>query len=117
MQDTVAIQEMRKKDVLILVFKGKLDEVSSMSAEKKILDFVDKGENRIILNFSELSYLSSAGMRLLIRVTKKVKSSGGKLIVCSIPSPLLDVFKMSGVDHVIEFANDEEEALKNFSFK
>lgn len=114
MQDAVALREKEVGDVLIIYVKGRLDAMSSMDAEKQIFNFIDDGHTKIVLNFAELDYLSSVGMRLLLRATKKLKSLAGKLVVCHVSISVMDILKMSGFDHVIEFARTEEEALKKF---
>lgn len=113
-EGVVDVKEEKKGDILILRMRGRLDAVSSPSAEKKVFDCINSGENRLILDFSGISYLSSAGMRMLLSTTKKLKSLSGKLIVSSVTSNVMDVLKMSGFDHVLDIAASEEEALHKF---
>lgn len=113
-EGAVEIKEEKKGDVLILRIKGRLDAVSSPAAEKKVFDFINSGQNKLLLDFSGVSYLSSAGMRMLLSTTKKLKTLSGKLVVCSITPNVMDVLKMSGFDHVLELAKQEEEALHRF---
>lgn len=115
MQDAVALREKQVGDILIVSIKGRLDAISSVEAEKQIFSFIDEGHIKLILNFKELDYLSSVGMRLLLRATKRLKALSGKLVVCQVSVGVMDILKMSGFDHVIEFARTEEEALKKFS--
>ena len=114
MDETIAIHEKQSGEVLILQIKGRLDAISSIDAEKKIFDYIGSGHHNLVLNFSEVDYLSSVGMRLLLRTTKKLKMLSGKMVVCSLTSNVMDILKMSGFDHVIEFSKNEEEALKKF---
>ena len=114
MQDAVALREKKVGDVLIIYIKGRLDAISSIEAEKQIFNFIDEGHTKMILNFAELDYLSSVGMRLLLRATKKLKALSGKLVVCHVSISVMDILKMSGFDHVIDFTRTEEEALKKF---
>lgn len=110
----VELKEEKKGDVLILKIKGRLDAISSPTAEKKVFDCINNGQNKLLLDFSGVSYLSSAGMRMLLSTTKKLKTLSGKLVVCCISSNVMDVLKMSGFDHVLEIAKTEEEALRRF---
>ena len=110
----VDVKEERKEDVLILHIKGRLDAVSSPSAEKKVFDFINNGQHKLLLDFAGVDYLSSAGMRMLLSTTKKLKTISGKLVVCSINTNVMDVLKMSGFDHVLELAKNEDEGLKKF---
>lgn len=108
------INEEVKGDVLVLHIKGRLDAISSPSAEKKVFECINNGQEKLLLDFSGVVYLSSAGMRMLLSTTKKLKALSGKLVVCSINGNVMDVLKMSGFDHVLETASSQEEGLRKF---
>ncbi len=110
----IELKEEKKGDVLILRFKGRLDAISSPSAERKIFESINKGLNKLLFDFSGITYLSSAGMRMLLSTSKKLKTLSGKLVLSSISSNVMDVLKMSGFDHVLEIAVSENEALSKF---
>lgn len=110
----VEIKERQEGPVLVLHIAGRLDAVSSPAAEKKVFENIHSGQHLLLINFSEVSYLSSAGMRMLLATAKRLKAISGKMIVCNIPANIMDVLKMSGFDHVLEIAATEEEALSRF---
>jgi len=114
MEETITIEEKLNGDVLVLMLKGRLDAISSIDAEKQIFNYIGSGHHKLILNFSDVDYLSSVGMRLLLRTTKKLKMLSGKMVVCEIKTNVMDILKMSGFDHVIEFSKSEDEALSKF---
>lgn len=114
MEETTQFEEDKKGDVLIMRIQGRLDAISSPVTEKKVLEKIIEGSHKLILNFSEVDYLSSAGMRMLLTTTKKIKTLSGQLIVCSISSNVMDILKMSGFDHILQLAESEEEALSKF---
>jgi anti-sigma B factor antagonist/stage II sporulation protein AA (anti-sigma F factor antagonist) len=108
------MKEDKKGEILVLYIKGRLDALSSPSAEKKVFDCINEGHNKLLLHFAGVEYLSSAGMRMLLSTTKKLKALAGKLVVCSVTTNVMDVLKMSGFDHVLELAKSEEDGLKKF---
>lgn len=114
LEGMVSITENQKGEILVLYLKGRLDAISSPTAEKKIFDCINKGAAKLLLDFSHVEYLSSAGMRMLLSTTKKLKALSGKLVVCCINTNVMDVLKMSGFDHVLEIAKSEEDGLKKF---
>jgi anti-anti-sigma factor len=113
-EGVIDLKEEKKAGVLILKVKGRLDAVSSPFAEKKVFDCINNGELKLLLDFEGVNYLSSAGMRMLLSTAKKLKTLSGKLVVCSITPNVMDVLKMSGFDHVLELASDEEEGILRF---
>lgn len=115
LEGAVGVQEEKKGDILILHLKGKLDAISSPLTEKKIFDCINNGQHKLLLDFAGVDYLSSAGMRMLLSTTKKLKALSGKLVLCSITPNVMDVLVMSGFDHVLELAKNVDEAIKKFN--
>jgi len=113
-EGVVEVKEEERGDVLVLRIRGRLDAISSPATEKKVFESINNGQTKLLLDFAGVAYLSSAGMRMLLSTTKKLKTLSGKLIVCSISPNVMDVLKMSGFDHVLELTNTEEEALRRF---
>lgn len=114
MNGMVGIKEEVKGDVLVLRLSGRLDAVSSPHAEKKVFDYINKGQQKLLIDFSGVDYLSSAGMRMLLSISKKLKTLSGKLVLCSLTMNVMDVLKMSGFDHVLELVVTEEDGLRKF---
>lgn len=101
-----------KGDVLVLRIRGRLDAISSSETEKKICDSIEEGQGKVLLDMAAVTYLSSAGMRMLLSTTKRVRSFAGRMVLCSTANNVLDVLKISGFDHVLELFKTEEEAIK-----
>ncbi len=110
----VSIKEEAREGILVLKINGRLDAVSSPTAERKVFDYINKGKHKLLLDFAGVDYLSSAGMRMLLSITKKLKTLSGKLVLCSVTTNVMDVLKMSGFDHVLELAKTEEDGLRRF---
>ncbi|HEV8051800.1 MAG TPA: STAS domain-containing protein [Parachlamydiaceae bacterium] len=104
----------KKGNVLILRIKGRLDAVSSPLVEKKVFEAIHEGQSNLLLDMSRVGYLSSAGMRMLLSITKKLRTMSGKLAVCNVTTSVVDILKMSGFDHALHLFKTEEEALKHF---
>ena len=112
--ENIIIKHDLKGDILILHMTGRLDAVSSPEAEHRVFDFINEGNHKLIFNLSGIDYLSSAGMRMLLSVTKKLKTFPGKLIICHITTNVMDVLKMSGFDHVLEIKETQDDAFRGF---
>lgn len=114
MEGLVDVKEEVRGEILILKLNGRLDAVSSPNAERKVFEHINNGQHKLVFEFSGVDYLSSAGMRMLLSVTKKLKALSGKLVVCAVTANVMDVLKMSGFDHVLELTKTEEDALRRF---
>lgn len=114
LEGLVNVKEESRGEILLLRMSGRLDAVSSPGAERIVFDFINDGRNKLLIDFSGIDYLSSAGMRMLLSVTKKLKTLSGKLVLCSVTTNVMDVLKMSGFDHVLELTITEEDGLRKF---
>ena len=109
-----ASEELRG-DVLVVRLKGRLDVVAAQTVETKMLGIISGGQRKVIMNLCEVSYLSSAGIRVLLTVATKLKPISGRLIVCAVSANVLHILTVSGFVHVIEIAKNEEEAIQKFT--
>ncbi len=114
MDGLISIKEEVKEDLLILRLNGRLDAVSSPNAEKKVFDYLNAGHSKLLLDLGGVDYLSSAGMRMLLSVSKKLRSISGRVVLFSVIPNVMDILKMSGFDHVLDIALTEEDALHLF---
>lgn len=99
--------------VLILAPQGRLDSQTSKSFEEKLLGLVDAGERAVVLDFAQLSYISSAGLRVLLMATKKQKTAGGRLAVCALSENIREVFEISGFSAILDIHADAAKAVQS----
>jgi len=114
MEELITIKEEIREDVLLIRIGGRLDAISAPAAEKRLFEFIKNGQVKLMMDLSGTDYLSSAGMRMLISVTKKLKTLSGKLVLVSVTHHVMDVLKMAGFDHFLDIAANEEEGLRKF---
>ena len=65
-----------------------------------------------MLDFTRIDYLSSAGLRILLSATKKLKEKKGTLILFSLQEEVLEIIKMAGFDKILHICLNEKEALQ-----
>jgi len=81
---------------------GRLDGSTAAAHEKSLQELLAGEVNSIAINLSELDYVSSAGLRVLLVVAKAAKAKGGKVVLVSPKPAILDVLKLSGFDKIIQ---------------
>lgn len=101
-------------DILILKFAGRLDAAASPMMERKIVDLIEKGHTKLIMNFAGVDYLSSAGMRLLLSVSKRLQDKTGKLVLAAVHPDVMEVIQMAGFDALLTIVEQESEAIEAF---
>ena len=100
--------------VSVMDFTGNLDTNTSPTAESVVNQLLEGGSEKIIFNFMDLNYISSSGLRILLSTAKKMKTSGGKMMVCNLNDTVQEVFDISGFAAILDLASNEEEALAAF---
>ena len=80
---------------------GRLDGASSASHEKALQSLLVGDVDSIDIDLSELDYVSSAGLRVLLVAAKAAKAKGGKVTLLSPKPSTLEVLKISGFDKII----------------
>jgi len=106
----IVIEEI--EDKIVAHIDGRLDAPSAPTLEKTINSLIDDGKLKLVLDFSKVDYLSSAGMRLLLSASKKAKSKGGNLVIFSVHDDVMDIIKLAGFDKILNIYKTEQEALQ-----
>lgn len=101
-------------DIKIVRFKGMIDTVTAADVEAALMQLLSDGVNRMLLNFEELSYINSIGLRVILVVAKQLKRSEGELRICSVNAPVREVFDITGFSTILRVAESEPEALGSF---
>ncbi len=89
------------KKYLFITAKGRLDTTGSAELESWVKDTVFPYENNILMDFSQLDYVSSAGLRTILNLSKGLKEKGHTFAICCVQDHILEVFEISGFDSFI----------------
>jgi anti-anti-sigma factor len=98
-----------------LTLVGRLDSATFIALEKTINGLFNSAGDRVLIDFSALIYISSAGLRLILVAAKRARQVGGRLILCGLSPSVRDIFEISGFLKIMETADskaDAERALK-----
>jgi anti-sigma B factor antagonist len=107
------LEEVGEVTVVSFVDKKILDEQNIQIIGEQLFDLVDnQAKKKILLNFSNVEFLSSAALGKLITLNKKVGTSGGKLAMCKIAKEIMEVFEITKLDKLFKIYPDEQAALQ-----
>lgn len=93
-------------------FKGRIDGISAFDVEKELEKHISDGDRTILVDFSEVNYISSAGLRIFVGIQKNLKKIGGEVIFFSIVPSVYEVFRISGLNKVFRIAGDKTSLLE-----
>jgi anti-sigma B factor antagonist len=107
------ITEEKRGEVMLLGIKGRLDTSTARGLEEKLLASIDGGERRLTLDCSQLDYISSAGLRVLLLAVKRVKGVDGKIAFYALKDQIKEVFDIAGFSPLFPSFATQEEALRS----
>ena len=94
-----------------LTLTGRLDSETSSSLEKSMQTLFESNGSRTLIDFSALSYVSSAGLRVVLMAAKRAKQSQGLLVLCGLLPHVREVFEISGFLKILDVVDDRKAAL------
>lgn len=104
-------------DVTVARFIDKkiLDETNIQVIGTQMFALVeDDGRRKVLLDFSNVEYLSSAALGKLIVMDKKLKAAQGQLSMCDVRHEILEVFKITKLDNLFTIYDTRAQALEGF---
>lgn len=100
-----------KQNSTIFCLNGRLDSNSAPQFEKQLEDFINAPTTHLILDFNNLDYVSSAGLRVILKTSKAYKTGPYQFIACSMQDHVQEVFEISGFDSFITIQSTVDESL------
>ncbi len=89
-----------------------LEDEQIQALEGSFMPLIEQSENiQLIIDFSNVKFLTSSVLGLLIRISKKVYEKDGKLRLCAIEPKIMDVFRITRLDKIFEIFPDQDDAL------
>jgi len=84
------------------VLNGRLDTVAAVDFNSQIQPLIDNADKQIVLDCSDLEYISSSGLRAFLTIRKAAGAKGGKVTIKNINDEIAKVFKMTGFYNLFE---------------
>ncbi len=98
-------------DVKVVEMAVRIDAYTAKDVEAVLTGLVGAGDKKILCDFSQTEYISSAGLRVLLLVAKNLQKSGGELVLCSLKEYVSEVFETAGLIRIFKICVSKEEAL------
>ena len=95
----------------ILRLKGRLDASNATGLEQQIRHTLNSGETRLLIDLSQLDYVSSAGLRVFLIAAKLLKSAGGKFALFTLKENVKEVFDLAGFTSIFTIVPTQEDAM------
>jgi len=115
-KQTMTLCEVRTNgDITIVVMPLQIDHVAALTLDHELHEFAIRGPKALFCDFSHTKYISSSGLRIILKTAKTVKADNGNFGVFSL-TPFVDhIFSMSGFSKVVSIYDTEEAAVRAVS--
>ena len=90
------IDESRHAGAVVVAPVGRIDSTTSPALDAHLLGLARAGEHRVVLDFSRVEYISSAGLRVMLTLAKRTKEAKGKLALAALGDSVRQVFELAG---------------------
>lgn len=90
-------------DKTIITLKGELDTVAVQGLSDKLTSVINSSLNtakQVVFDFSQLEYISSAGMRVLLQFNKQANEKGESVVITGMSENILQIFQLVGFDKI-----------------
>jgi len=101
-------------DISIISLTGSLDTNTSKEAEDQMNKLLDEGTTKLLIDLTDLDYISSSGLRILLSTSKKLKPLKGEMRICGLNETVNEVFEISGFTMIFKIFKTLNEASTNF---
>lgn len=97
---------------VVVSLSGRIDSTAAVDFEEQLIQIIDQGTNVMVVDFLNVQFISSAGLRVLLLAAKKVKPYGGKLHLCNMSKDVREVFDISGFSSIFDIHTNVSEATQ-----
>jgi anti-anti-sigma factor len=104
------ITEQKSASATVLQFSGRLDGTNSATTDTKLADAVSRSP-ALILDLASLDYISSAGLRVLLKAAKQAQTAKQKLVLAGLQPAVKQVFEISGFSTLFATFPNRDAAL------
>ena len=108
----INVSEMKRVRLFEVI--GRVDSSNATELGQELDKTVDDGNSNLVLDLSGVEYMSSAGLREMVRVLKRVKRSGGDLRIANPSDRVKEVLELAGLDTIFEIYPTQVEAVGSF---
>ena len=91
------------EDKFLVTLKGELDTAAAAEVEETLQPLFNSNGKDVVIDCTELEYIASSGLRILISVLKGAKAGGSKVIIKNLNDDIKEVFKLTGFINLFEF--------------
>ncbi|HKK20117.1 MAG TPA: STAS domain-containing protein [candidate division Zixibacteria bacterium] len=108
----ISIQE--EGGISVLQLKGRLDLASGAGVKEQVKQLLGQEKSLIHLNLSQVDFINSSGLGVLVSIMKEVRMRKGRLTLSELVSYVQEIFEITQLSHIFEIYTSQQEALNSY---
>ena len=104
----------KQGEICVVDVEGQLIVGNRQELKQKVLDALEEGSRKFIIDFSKTGYIDSSGLGVLVSLSKKIREQGGELRLAGLNADLQTLFELTKLDTLFSITRTAEEALAAF---
>ena len=105
------VESRREGSNLVLMADGRVDGTNATEFQDAMKSEINESDRAVVLDLENLTYISSAGLRVVLLIAKDLQRQGAKMAACSLSEPVKEVFVISGFDKIIPIHDSQDAAI------
>lgn len=101
-------------DVSVIEVEGQLVVSNRQELKQHVLDQLDKGVRKVLVDFGHTGYIDSSGLGVLVSLAKKIRELGGDLRLANLNDDLQTLFELTKLDTLFQISENRDRALDGF---
>ncbi len=110
----MGFQVSRSDGVTLVDVEGQLIVGNRQELKQKVLEHLENGDRKFVIDFSSTGYIDSSGLGVLVSLSKKIREQGGELRLSSLNEDLRTLFELTKLDTLFRITGTRAEALEGF---
>lgn len=105
------LKEEQVGSVMVVQVKGRVDSTTSPVLGDRLTQILSTEKARLVIDFSQLEYISSAGFRVLLQAAKRAEENAAKLVLCGVSGKARQLFDLGGFLDLFSMTTTREEGI------
>jgi anti-sigma B factor antagonist len=101
--------------VTVITLMRRFDSDTAPEVDSALKELMEKGQKKIVCDFSSVEYINSTGLRILLSAEKMMARSGGAFNMCSLRPPVKNVFEIAGFTQIFRIFGSCDEAIRDLT--
>ena len=103
----------QQNGVLVVDVDGQLVVSNRQELKQKVLDELEGGERKFLIDFEKTGYIDSSGLGVLVSLSKKIREQGGELRLANLNDDLKTLFELTKLDTLFQISDSRARALES----